>query len=83
MGKIFSYCHVSTLSNYYRDITRAVRVKSRFHDLRHTSATMMLSKGIRLEVVQKILGHADIRTTQIYAEVLQVMLENEMKKMEV
>ena len=82
MGKIFSYCHVSTLSNYYREISREAGVKSRFHDLRHTSATLMLSKGIRLEVVQKILGHADIRTTQIYADVLQAMLEKEMKKLE-
>ncbi len=35
IGKIFSYRHVSTISNYYRQITRAAGVESRFHDLRH------------------------------------------------
>ncbi len=82
IGKLFSYNHVSTVSNYYRKITREAGVESRFHDLRHTAATLMLSKGVDLAVVQKILGHADIKTTQIYAEVLQAMLEKEMKKLE-
>ncbi len=81
-GKIFSYQHTSTLSNYYRKLTRSAGVVSRFHDLRHTAATHMLSKGIPLEVVQKIMGHADIRTTQIYGEVLPVVLKKEMEKLE-
>lgn len=39
----------------------------RWHDLRHTCATWMLHKGVPLDVVQLVLGHADIRTTQRYA----------------
>lgn len=39
----------------------------RFHDLRHTSATRMVTSGIDLIVVQDILGHADIKTTMRYA----------------
>lgn len=39
----------------------------RFHDLRHTAATRMVSAGIDLVVVQDILGHADIKTTMRYA----------------
>ena len=35
----------------------------------------MLANGIDLEMVQKILGHTDIRTTQIYADVLQENIE--------
>lgn len=81
VGKIFSYRHVSTISNYYRRITRAAGVESRFHDLRHTSATQMLKRKIPLEVVQKILGHAEIRTTQIYAQVVAETLQSEMEKL--
>ena len=80
-GKIFTYAHTSTVSNYYRKITRAAGVQSRFHDLRHTAATRMLTVGIPLEVVQKILGHKEIRTTQIYSQVVQDRLKSELEKL--
>lgn len=82
VGKIFSYEHVSTISNYFRILTRACGIKARFHDLRHTAATQMLKSGIPLEVVQKILGHTEIRTTQIYADVVVQTMKNELKKLE-
>ena len=37
------------------------------HIARHTFATMALSKGVPIESVSKMLGHTNIRTTQIYA----------------
>ena len=40
----------------------------RFHDLRHSCASLLISKGFTLKDVQEWLGHADIRTTaNIYA----------------
>lgn len=82
IGKIFKYSHVSTLSNYFRDkIVKPLGINVRFHDLRHTAATTMLANGIDLEMVQKILGHTDIRTTQLYADVLQENIERQMQKM--
>lgn len=36
---------------------------TRFHDLRHSAASIMLAQGIPLKTVNDILGHSDIRTT--------------------
>src|SRR5258706_2810757 len=46
----------------------------RFHDLRHSAATLLLSMGVPVKVVQEILGHSNISTTlNIYAHVLPNM----------
>ena len=47
---------------------------TRMHDLRHSAATLLLSKGVAVKVVSEMLGHADVSTTlSIYAHVLPDM----------
>ena len=46
-----------------------------FHCLRHTFATMSLSKGVPIESVSKMLGHTNIKTTQIYARITNKKIE--------
>ncbi|MGB6032090.1 MAG: site-specific integrase [Bacteroidota bacterium] len=41
--------------------------KSKCHSLRHTAASWLVDANVSLDVVQKILGHANISTTQIYS----------------
>ena len=45
------------------------------HMGRHTFATMSLNSGIKIEVLAQMMGHADIRTTQIYAKMINCTVE--------
>ena len=42
---------------------RAVLPKIRFHDLRHTWATLLLGQNVNPKIVREMLGHANISTT--------------------
>jgi integrase len=44
------------------DILISVRIV-RFHDLRHTCATLLFAEGVHPKIVQETLGHASISTT--------------------
>ena len=48
----------------------------RFHDLRHTCATLLLSKNVNPKIVQELLGHANIsQTMDTYSHMLPDMQE--------
>jgi site-specific recombinase XerD len=42
----------------------------RIHDLRHTFASLLVSGGASLEMIGKLLGHSQMRTTQRYAHLM-------------
>ena len=55
----------------------------RFHDLRHTAATLMLQQGTHPKIVQERLGHSDISLTlNTYSHVLPSMQEEAAEKMD-
>ena len=52
-----------------------------FHTARHTFATTVtLAYGVPIEIVSRMLGHTDIKTTQIYAKVLKGAINTEMRR---
>jgi len=57
------------LQDKFRKYVEAAELnpKLTFHCLQHTFASWLVQKGVPIYVVSKLLGHADIKTTQIYA----------------
>jgi site-specific recombinase XerD len=69
-------------NSYLKELATICNIKKHLtsHIARHTFATTVtLANGISLESVSAMLGHKSIRTTQIYAKVVQSKLSNEMK----
>ena len=64
--------HLSCLLDHFRGVlARANLPRIRFHDLRHTAATLMLADSVPLVTVSKILGHSTPSiTAAIYARAL-------------
>ncbi|MFP5080714.1 tyrosine-type recombinase/integrase [Pedobacter sp. JCM 36344] len=61
------------MNAYLKEVADLCEIKKHltFHISRHTFATTVtLGNGIPIESVSKMLGHTDIRTTQIYAKIL-------------
>lgn len=53
-----------------------INPKLKFHSLRHTFASRLVQKGVSIYEVSKLLGHSDIRVTQIYAHLKPENLRN-------
>ncbi|MEB3053180.1 tyrosine-type recombinase/integrase [Bacillus sp. FSL H8-0534] len=52
----------------------------KFHDLRHTHATLLLKQGVNPKIISERLGHTDISMTlRVYSHVLSNMQEESVK----
>ena len=77
------------ISNYQYNLRLKVvqelaRIKQNLHShmARHSFAVMALNMGVSIENLAKMMGHTDIKTTQIYAKVLNKSVQEEFEKMD-
>lgn len=79
-GKLLPILSNQKMNSYLKEIADLCGIKKNltFHLARHTFATMILSKGVPIESVSKMLGHTNIKTTQIYARITNKKIEEDM-----
>jgi site-specific recombinase XerD len=84
-GTLFPVISNQKLNSYLKEIADVCGITKNltFHLARHTFATTVtLSNGVPIETVSKMLGHAKITTTQIYARVIEKKIGEDMSILE-
>jgi integrase/recombinase XerD len=73
-GETLGRYHLTQLVRGYIDAAK-IGKRGSCHLFRHTMATLMLENGADIRFIQAMLGHADMKTTQIYTQVSIVKLK--------
>lgn len=60
-------CHPDTLGDWFREDAKVAKVGGTLHRLRHTFCAHLVMAGVPLRRVQLLAGHADYKTTEMYA----------------
>ncbi len=72
---------LSSFQHYFKPAhSEGIEKYISFHCARHTFATVGITIGIPMEVISKLLGHSDLKTTQIYAKIVDDVKIKEMNK---
>lgn len=81
--RLFPPMSLKTYNEYLKIVADGAGIKRNLtsYVLRHTAATWMIRNGIPITVVQKILGHAQIETTMIYAKTEKSVILKELEKL--
>ena len=76
-------CSRSAMNNKLSTVGLACGIRQRlsFHVARHTFGTLSLSAGIPIESIAKMMGHASISSTQIYAQMTDKKISEDMDKL--
>lgn len=68
--------HQKDIKRFWLEVCKKAEIKdATIHDLRHTFASILVSNGVGLEVIGKLVGHLNIKTTQRYAHLANSSLK--------
>jgi site-specific recombinase XerD len=81
-NKVLPHISNQNFNLYLKSIAGLVGLNKKLthHVARHTFATFLLNKSVSLEVVSSLLGHTNIRTTQVYAKMQNNTVEEQVLK---
>jgi len=66
----------------WKAILRQAHVRdARVHDARHTAATLLIEQGVHIRVVQEVLGHTRVTTTERYTHVATLQMKDASERM--
>lgn len=66
---------LNTLSNM-----ASIDKRISYHTARHTNATLLIYSGANITTVQKLLGHKSVKTTQVYANIMDITIVRDLEK---
>lgn len=72
------------MNGYLKEIADICHIKKKLstHIARHTFASLAIANKVSLESIAKMLGHTDIRTTRIYAKIMNSTIAFEMQTLQ-
>ncbi len=79
-----SFFHLKNNSNVNKELKRiaqkaGIEKRVSFHTARHTNATLLIYNGVNITTVQKLLGHKSVKTTQVYASIMDRTIVQDLK----
>ena len=84
LKKLLPLCSNQKANSYLKEVVKLCGIHKHitFHVARHTFATtVMLSNGVPIEIVSKLLGHTKLSTTQIYARVVETKISEDIQNL--
>lgn len=80
-----SFFKLKDNSNVNKDLNALAKLagidkRISFHTARHTNATLLIYSGANITTVQKLLGHKSVKTTQVYANIMDITIVRDLEK---
>jgi integrase/recombinase XerD len=75
--------HVSSINRTVKKLIKKAEIKKEihFHCARHTFATLLVTSGVNIFTISKLMGHRDIKSTLVYAKVIDEEKEKAVNSM--